>query len=78
MDCTFRILTKDKKNFEKLKQYADGWNEKGLIIIEKNCNFFEFLKGFNVEMLITPFKVGEGIIDCFYFDAICKNVIKKF
>jgi len=77
MDCKFRILTKDKKTFEKLKEYADGWNEKGLIIIEKKCDFFEFLKVFNIEMLITPFKADEGIVDCFYFDGEMKECNKK-
>jgi len=76
MDCTFRILTKDKKTFEKLKEYADGWNEKGLIIIEKKCDFFEFLKVFNIEMLITPFRV-EGIVDCFYFNGKMSECDKK-
>ena len=27
MDCKFRVLTKDKKTFEKLKNYANGCSE---------------------------------------------------
>jgi len=77
MDCKFRILTKDKKTFEKLKEYAEGWSEKGLIIIDKKCDFFEFLKDFDIEILITPFRAGEGIIDCFYVDGKIQECNKK-
>ena len=77
MDCKFRILTKNKKNFEKLKEYADGWSEKGLIIIEAKCDYIEFLKNFETEMLITPFRAGEGIVDCFYYDGKMKECNNK-
>ena len=81
MDCKFKILTKDEKTYIKLKKYADGWSKKGLIIIEKNCDFFDFLKKFDIEMLITPFSF-EGNLDCFYYDGIMKDcnkeILKKF
>jgi len=35
MECTFRILAKDKKTFETLKKFASGWSPKGIVIIEK-------------------------------------------
>ena len=73
MDCKFRILTKNRETFEKLKNYASGWSEKGLIIIYAKCNFLENLKKFNIEMLITPFRSGEGNIDCFYYDGEIKK-----
>jgi len=82
MDCKFRILTKDKETFEKLKNYASGWSEKGLIIIDSKCDFLEILKKFNVEILITPFRTGEGNIDCFYYDEEIKDcnedILEKF
>ena len=62
MDCKFRILTEDRETFEKLKEYASGWSEKGLIIIDAKCDFLEILKKLNIEMLITPFRRGEGIL----------------
>ena len=77
MDCKFRVLTKDRETFEKLKEYASGWSEKGLIIIDLKCNFLEVLKKFNIEMLITPFRSGEGNIDCFYYDGEMKDCNKK-
>jgi len=77
MDCKFRVLTKDRETFEKLKEYASGWSEKGLIIIDLKCNFLEVLKKFNIEMLITPFRSGEGNIDCFYYDGEMKDCDKK-
>ena len=76
MDCKFRVLTKDKETFKKLKKYASGWS-KNLIIIDTKCNFFEFLKNFNVEMIITPFRAGEGEIDCFYYNGEIKDCNKK-
>ena len=40
------------------------------------------LKKFNVEMLITPFRSGEGNIDCFYYDGEIKDcneeILEKF
>jgi len=82
MDCKFRVLTRDKKTFEKLKEYASGWSEKGLIIVDAKCDFLETLKKFNVEMLITSFRSGEGNIDCFYYDGEIKNcdeeILEKF
>ena len=81
MDCKFRILTKDKNSFEKLKKYASGYS-KNLLIIDAKCDFLEFLKHFDVEMLITPFKAGVGYIECFYFDGDIKEcddkVLEKF
>ena len=76
MDCKFKVLTKDKKTFEKLKEFASGWS-KNLLIIESKCSFFEYLKIFDVEMLITPFKLGEGEIDCFYYDGEIKDCNKE-
>ena len=82
MDCKFRILTKNKKTFEKLKEYASGWSEKKLIIIDGKCDFLDVLKKFNVEILITPFRSGEGYVDCFYYDGEIKDcnkeILKKF
>jgi len=82
MDCKFRILTKDKETFEKLEEYASGWSEKGLVIIDSKCDFVEVLKKFNVVMLITPFRSGEGNIDCFYYDGEIKDfnedILEKF
>ena len=82
MDCKFRVLTRDKKTFEKLKEYASGWSEKGLIIVDAKCDFLETLKKFNVEMQITSFRSGEGNIDCFYYDGEIKNcdeeILEKF
>ena len=66
MDCRFRILTKDENTFNQLKKYANGWS-KNLIIIENKCNFLDFLKQFDIEILITPFNTIK-IIDCFYFN----------
>ena len=81
MECKFRILTKNKETFEKLKEYADGWS-KNLLIIDANCDFFEFLKDFDVEMLMAPFRAGEGEIDCFYFDGemreCSEEILEKF
>ncbi len=77
MDCKFRILTKDKKTYDKLKKYAEGWSEKGLIIIGAKCNYIEFLKNFDVKMLITPFRAGEGIVDCFYYEGEMKDCNKE-
>jgi len=77
MDCKFRILIKDKETFKKLKNYASGWSEKGLIIIDAKCDFLEILKKFNLEMLITPFRSGEGYIDYFYYDREIKDCNKK-
>jgi len=76
MDCKFRILTKDKETFKKLKEYASGWSE-NFIIIDSKCGFFEFLKNFNIEMIITPFRAGEGEIDCFYYESEIKNCNKE-
>ena len=73
MDCIFRILTKDKETYEKLKKSADAHSEKGLIIIHAKCGSFEFLKKFNVEMLITPATIGEGEDDCFYYNGQMKE-----
>ena len=82
MDCKFRILINDKETFEKLKEYASGWSEKGLVIIVAKCDFLEVLKKFNVEILITPFRSGEGNIDCFYYDGEIKDcnedILEKF
>ena len=82
MDCKFRILINDKETFEKLKEYASGWSEKGLVIIDSKCDFLETLKKFNIEMLITPFRSGEGNIDCFYYDGEMKEcneeILEKF
>ena len=77
MDCKFRILTKNRETFEKLKNYASGWSEKGLIIIDAKCDFLDILKKFNVEMLITPFRSGEGNIDYFYYDGEVKKCNKE-
>ena len=77
MDCRFRFLTKDKKSFDKLKPFADGFSKKGLIIIDKKCSFFETLdlKKLNVEVLITPLNSLQN--DCFYYDGEIKNCNKK-
>ena len=75
MDCKFRILTKNQKTFDELKKYADGISQKGLIIIEAKCEFLDVLKKFDIEVLITPFRVGE--VDCFYFDGEMKECDKK-
>jgi len=79
MDCKFRILTKNRETFEKLKSYADGWSEKGLLVIFAKCNFLEELKKFDIEILISPFK---GDNDCFYFNKSLKdcekNILEKF
>ena len=81
MDCKFRVLTKDKNTFEKLKEYSIGWS-KNLLIIDAKCDFLEILKNYDVEMLITPFRIGEGYIDCFYFYGEMKEcddeVLEKF
>lgn len=77
MDCKFRVLTKDKETFKKLKNFASGWSEKKLVIIEAKCNFLEVLKKFNIEMLMTPFRSGKGYIDCFYYDGKIKDCNKE-
>jgi len=74
MDCKFRILTKNLKTFDELKEYADGISQKGLIIFDAKCDFLEVLKKFDIEALITPFGIEE---DCFYFDGEIKNCDKK-
>lgn len=80
MDCTFRILTKDNKTFEKLIKLADAYSNKGLIIINAKCDSLDFLKKFDVEMLITPSDIENK--DCFYFDGDLKEcneeIIAKF
>jgi len=83
MDCRFRILTKNQELFEELKKYADGWSEKGLIIVNLKCNFLDILKSFDVEVLITPYRIGEGEVNCIYFDGNimwnCNDeIIEKF
>lgn len=75
MDCIFRIIANE--NFDELKQYADGWSKKGIIIIFSKCDNIEFFKQFrNIEMLITAQN------DCFYYkDEIldCNDeIIEKF
>jgi len=77
MDCKFRILTHNKETFEKLKEFASGLSEKGLIVIEAKCDFFEFLKQFDIEMLMSPFRSGEGSVDCFYYDGEIKDCNEK-
>ena len=49
MDCKFRILTKNLKTFDELKEYADGISQKGLIIFDAKCDFLEVLKKFDIE-----------------------------
>jgi len=82
MDCKFRILTKNRETFEKLKSYANGWSEKGLLVVFAKCEFLEELKKFDVEILISPVKSPEGGNDCFYFNKSLKecdkNILKKF
>ena len=77
MECIFRVLAKDEKTFEKLQQYASGIGKEKLIIIYAKCDFFEVLKNFNIEILITPHRNGEGVIDCFYYDKEIKECDKK-
>jgi len=81
MECQFRILTQNKEVFEKLKKCAVGWSNKGLIIIQKKCDYLEELKKFDVKILITPCEYPINR-DCFYFDEEIKEcnekILKKF
>ena len=69
MDCVFRILTKRKKFLKKLKELADAYSEKGFIIINSKWDLFEFLKKYDVEMLITLISVGGDEEEYFYYDG---------
>jgi hypothetical protein len=75
MDCIFRILTKDKELFESLKKEADGWSKKGLIIFNNiKCYYFYEFEDLDIEMLVTPFRIEEGVVDGFYFDGELKDI----
>jgi len=82
MDCIFRVLSEDKKTFDELKDFASGYSEKGLLIINAKCDFFEILKNYNFEMLITPLSISGEVEDCFYFDGEMREcsdeIINKF
>ncbi len=77
MNCIFRIISKDKKTFDKLKEFASGYSEKGLLIINAKCDFFEILKNYNVEMLITPLSISGEVENCFYFDGEMRECISE-
>lgn len=61
----YRIFTKDKMSFEKLRTYAVDYDEEGFILTVANSGFLEICKNLNVKILITPVLPSE---DCFVFE----------